>query len=278
MFPSKASGAQLALVRRFTRVCSIVDSKIETRSKGLGADLARVRLFTRMRSIVDGQIPILSEGFETVLALVGLFTCVCSIVRGQPTSSSKGLWAQLALERLFTGVHSIVRGQHSSCSKSSWAQLALVRLFTCVYSIVTAHHASSRKSWGAQLAFVRFIMQVSLSVLIQAVTVLKGLRTLFGTVGDQVADDVSLICGNMGAGTASEQDVPGGLQWAADIHQQSSSSPTLRGTDQIHTNRRLHLGGTGSLEVPWSLGLSTASCLNQLVELLEENVFRRNLV
>ncbi|CAN8006317.1 unnamed protein product [Ixodes pacificus] len=46
----------------------------------------------------------------------------------------------------------------------------------------------------------------------------------------------------------------------------------LRGTDQVHTNRRLHLGGTGSLEVP---GLLPRSFDSQLLELLE---IRRNLV
>uniref|UniRef100_A0A6B0UMA9 Putative homeobox transcription factor sip1 n=1 Tax=Ixodes ricinus TaxID=34613 RepID=A0A6B0UMA9_IXORI len=112
---------------------------------------------------------------------------------------SKGFGTLLALKGLFTSVCSIMTGQKGIRSKLSGAKLALKWLITLVLSSVDKH-LGLRARHGRTLALELFI-----------------------SVGNQVAHNFTLISGDMGAGTASKQDVLGGFQWADNLPQQCGS-------------------------------------------------------
>lgn len=190
----------------------IVSGQTPVTTKGLGALLAFVRLFASMQSIVDNQTALPRKRFWTLLAFVTIFMLLCSNVIDQIFVASKLFQAQPAPVRLFTRVRSVVDSQIIEVSKGS----------------------------GTQLALIRFVVQGSLNHAIHTAALLTSLGTLlFGTMGNQVADDLSMICGDMGAGAASELDVFGWFQWAAGLPQQSISITKLYELRQTHTNRRL---------------------------------------
>uniref|UniRef100_A0A6B0UZ40 Putative homeobox transcription factor sip1 n=1 Tax=Ixodes ricinus TaxID=34613 RepID=A0A6B0UZ40_IXORI len=173
------------------------------------------------------QLGILSKGFGTVLALKWLFTSVCSIVVFQIVILSKGLWALLALIWLFTSVRLIMALQMGISSKGLGTLLALKWLFTSVCSIMPCQSGILSKLFGAVLALKWLFTVVLLSVAkhlgLKARLGRMLALVLFITMGSQVANNSTLISGDMGAGTASKPDVLGDFQWVAGLPQQCGS-------------------------------------------------------
>uniref|UniRef100_A0A6B0UVV6 Putative homeobox transcription factor sip1 n=1 Tax=Ixodes ricinus TaxID=34613 RepID=A0A6B0UVV6_IXORI len=148
---------------------------------------------------MDSQIGTPSKGPGTELAFVWLFTCVFSIVISQTVIASKGLGAEFTLIRFFTFVCLIMAGQLRILSKGLSAQLAFNELITPVRLSIVVHFGFRAGGHGRMVALDWFI-----------------------PMGYKVAHNFMLISGEVGARTASEQDVLIGFEMEAGLLQQCS--------------------------------------------------------